>query len=180
MFKRVIFNLTRKVYKYVLKKDDMEVIIKYYRLSGAKIGNNVRAFSPIISAEPYLIEVGNNVTISTGVFFTTHDNSVSKVIKNSTDIFGRIRIGDNCFVGQNSIILPGVIIADNTIIGAGSVVTKSFKQGNQVIAGNPAKVICTLSEFKEKVKDNTFDTREKNYNEKYDYLLKNEEKFILK
>ncbi len=50
-------------------------------------------------------------------------------------------IGNSCWIGMNSIILPGVHLGDMTIVGAGSVVTKSFPEGNIVIAGNPAKII---------------------------------------
>ena len=50
-------------------------------------------------------------------------------------------IGENCWLGMNSVILPGVSLGDNTIVGAGSVVTKSFMDGNCVIGGNPARII---------------------------------------
>lgn len=50
-------------------------------------------------------------------------------------------IGNSCWIGMNSVILPGVSLGENTIVGAGSVVTKSFLEGNVIIAGNPAKVI---------------------------------------
>lgn len=50
-------------------------------------------------------------------------------------------LGENCWIGMNSMILPGVNLGPNTIVGAGSIVTKSFLDGNVVIAGNPAKVI---------------------------------------
>ena len=53
-------------------------------------------------------------------------------------------IGDNCWIGMNSMILPGVQLGDRTIVGAGSIVTKSFPEGNCVIAGNPAKLIKQL------------------------------------
>lgn len=53
-------------------------------------------------------------------------------------------IGKKCWIGMNAIILPGVKLGDNTIVGAGSVVTKSFPDGNLVIAGNPAKIINKL------------------------------------
>lgn len=53
-------------------------------------------------------------------------------------------IGDKCWIGMNSVILPGVVLGDNTIVGAGSVVTKSFENGHCVVAGNPAKLIKRL------------------------------------
>lgn len=57
-----------------------------------------------------------------------------------------IIIGDNCWIGMNSTILPGVVLGNHTIVGAGSVVTKSFTEGHCVIAGNPAKIIKRLDE----------------------------------
>ena len=53
-------------------------------------------------------------------------------------------IGKECWLGMNSVILPGVTLGDHTVVGAGSVVTNSFPEGNCVIAGNPAKVIKHL------------------------------------
>ena len=55
-----------------------------------------------------------------------------------------IRIGENCWIGMNSVILPGVVLGKNTIVGASSVVTHSFPEGNCVIAGVPAKIIKRL------------------------------------
>jgi len=60
-----------------------------------------------------------------------------------------VRIGNNVFIGQKSIILCGSIIGDNTIIGAGSVVT-GIVEGNSVYAGNPAKKIMTIEEYAQK------------------------------
>ncbi len=57
-----------------------------------------------------------------------------------------VRIGEKCWIGMNCMILPGVELGKHTIVGAGSVVTKSFPQGNCVIAGNPGKCIKILSE----------------------------------
>jgi acetyltransferase-like isoleucine patch superfamily enzyme len=62
-------------------------------------------------------------------------------------VYGSIEVGDNVFLGVNSIILPGKKIGSNSIVGAGSVVTKDVPPG-VVVAGNPAKVISTLQEYR--------------------------------
>ena len=56
-----------------------------------------------------------------------------------------VTIGEGCWIGMNSVILPGVVLGPNTVVGAGSVVTKSFPEGFAVIAGAPAKLIRSLS-----------------------------------
>lgn len=93
------------------------------------------------------------------------------VISGNHSIFERqkheckeVRIGDNSWIGMNSIILPGVILGPCTIVGAGSVVTKSFPEGYCIIAGNPAKVIKNID--KEKV------VPEERYKEYYGYIPK--------
>ena len=67
-------------------------------------------------------------------------------LKNA-DVFGRIVIGDNVFIGNKCIIMPNVTIGDNVVIGAGSVVTKSFPS-NVIIAGIPARIIKDLDSYK--------------------------------
>lgn len=96
-----------------------------------------------MTREPYLINIGNNVTVSTNVTFVTHDNSIKLLYPEKSDVFGKIVIGNNCFVGENVTILYGVTLADNIIVAAGSVVTKSFSNSNIIIGGNPAHIINT-------------------------------------
>ncbi|PNS36975.1 DapH/DapD/GlmU-related protein [Mesotoga sp. B105.6.4] len=55
-------------------------------------------------------------------------------------------LGEGCWIGMNSVILPGVVLGPHTIVGAGSVVTRSFVEGNCIIAGNPARVIRNLGD----------------------------------
>lgn len=181
IFNKILYKC--KFIYYTLSKQynkAMEIQLDNYRLKGTVIGENMRAFSPLTSSEPYLLSFGNNVTISTDVSFITHDNSVIKIIENATDTFGRIIIGNNCFIGHRATILPGVHLGDNTIVAAGSVVTKSFKNGNVVIGGNPAKIITSIDEYKNKVTSKTLSTTGLSYINKRKYILENENKFLNK
>ena len=71
-----------------------------------------------------------------------------------------INIGSNVFIGHGCIVLPGITIGDNTIVAAGSVVTKSL-EGNFVYAGNPAKKIKDIDSYKSKYKSLLSDFPEK-------------------
>ena len=109
--------------------------------------------SYLLTREPYLIEIGNNTTVSSDVSFVTHDNCAKLLFPGKSDFFGKIVIGNNCFIGEKSTILYGVTLADNIIVGAGSVVTKSFSQERIIIGGNPARIISTWDKLIEKSKD---------------------------
>ena len=147
-----------------------EITIKYYRKIGnVSIGSNCLICSSLLTRESKLISIGNNVTISSNVKFVTHDNSIKLVYPDKSDLFGKIRIGNNCFIGENSLIMYGVSIPDYTIVAAGSVVTKSIKQSNKIIAGNPAKVIGDWKTYKEKYRNKAI-TR----NELYKRLAKDD------
>lgn len=159
MHKSRVFNIVRRVsvywFNYIIRfRGDK---IKYLRWLGARIGNNCSILNKIGEfSEPWLIEIGNNVTITTGVLLVTHDGGsrlFRNVIPNANRVFGNgfgtIIIRDNSFIGTNSIILPGVIIGPNSVVGAGSVVTKNIPPG-YVYAGNPAHKICTFDEYKSK------------------------------
>lgn len=74
-----------------------------------------------------------------GIISANHD-----VYNNHEHILSEVRIGSYCWIGMNSVILPGVTLGDFTIVGAGAVVTKSFPEGYCVIAGNPARLIRQL------------------------------------
>lgn len=110
--------------------------------------------SAMFGSEPYLITVGQNVEITSGVVFITHDGA-AWTLRNfdekykSLDIFGNIKVGNNVFIGNNAIILPGVTIGDNVVIGAGAVVAKDIPS-DSVAAGVPAKVIRSLAEYGER------------------------------
>ena len=132
--------------------------IKYLRSLGCRIGERCTIFEPrntvIDTTRPWLIEIGNDVQITRGVIILTHGYDWA-VIKGITgEILGSsggVCIGNNVFIGMNSIILKGVHIGDNVIIGAGSVVTKDI-EGNVVAAGNPCKPLLTIDEYYKKRK----------------------------
>lgn len=84
----------------------------------------------------------------------THDGSVSTIRKlapkyKGVQKFGKIHIKKNAFIGSDAYILPNVTIGENAIVGARSVVTKSVPDGT-VVAGNPARIICTTEQLAEK------------------------------
>lgn len=130
---------------------------RYFVKCGINIDPSARVYSDIVSAEPYLITIGKRTTISFDVKLITHDNSAEKLGVGITNIFGRITIGDNCFIGAGVIILPGVTIGNNVIVGAGSVVTKSVPE-NMIVGGNPARIINTVDKYTKYVNSVGFQT----------------------
>ncbi len=149
MFNSIKAKLKKIWYIRFLKYSLASYKIMLWKKQGMKIGDNCHIYSDIVSKEPYLISIGDNTTISGNVIFLTHDNSICKYLPQFTDTFGEIIIGRNCFIGMNAVILPGVIIPDNTIVGAGSVVVKSLtNEGGYIYGGNPAKIIGTIENAK--------------------------------
>lgn len=140
MIRKIINRLKIKL----LNLDPMQLKIEGYVKRGASIGKNVKLYSDLNTNEPYLISIGDDVTISGGVSFITHDNSIIKMTEDKTLVLGRITIGSKCFIGYGSVILPGIELGNNVIVGAGSIVTKSFKEEGTIIAGNPARKISYL------------------------------------
>ncbi len=130
-------------------KNDNEIICDYFIRGGAKIGNNCAIYSNLDLCEKHLLSIGDDVIISSEVIFVTHDAAYTKIGDKSKSLFGRIVIGDNCFIGERSTIMYGCELANNTIVAAGSVVTKSFSTPYTIIGGNPAKIIGTWDKYRE-------------------------------
>ena len=116
---------------------------------GMKVGKNFGRLNGVIldPSHCWLIEIGDNVTLAPRVHILCHDAS-TKTFLNYTKI-GRVTIGDNVFIGAESVVLPGVTIGSNVIVGANSTVTHDVPDGT-VVAGSPARVICTLEEYLKK------------------------------
>ena len=153
--REIIAKLLKK-----LRRKTSENILDKLRSKGAKIGKGVILYSPetidIDDSRPYLLSIGEYTKITKGTIILTHDYSLSVLRRKYGEWIGEGRktiIGNNCFIGVNSIILMGSHIGDNVIVGAGSVVHGKFPN-NVVIAGNPAKIICSLDDYytKRKIK----------------------------
>jgi|WetSurMetagenome_2_1015567.scaffolds.fasta_scaffold17338_2 acetyltransferase-like isoleucine patch superfamily enzyme len=125
----------------------------YSRFLKVKFGKNVRITGkPCFGSEPYLVTIGNEVTITEGVIFHTHDGGVSvfRTKYPGINIFKPIHVGNNVFIGSNTTILPGITIGDNVVIGATSVITKNVPD-NVVVAGVPAKIIRSLNDYETRI-----------------------------
>jgi acetyltransferase-like isoleucine patch superfamily enzyme len=128
----------------------------YVRYLGVKIGSNVHFYSlkpGMFSTEPWLITIGNNVHITSGCQFVTHDGGtlVLRKYEPSLELTAPIVVGNDVYLGMNTIVLPGVTIGDNVVVVAGSVVSKSLPSG-AVYAGVPARRIKSIEEYLESVK----------------------------
>lgn len=142
---KLIGWLKRKYMRYCFSNE------QYARKIGVNIGENCQIGSRNFGAEPYLVTIGNHVQITDNVYFFTHGSGW--VFRNEIpdfDFFGKIVIKDNVYIGSGACLLPGVTVGSNVIIGARSVVTKSIPDG-VVVGGNPARIICTLEESKQKL-----------------------------
>ena len=91
------------------------------------------------------IVIGDYVTIAPNVGIISANHNIEDYAQHT---YNPVKIGDYSWIGQNSVILPGVELGPRTIVGAGSVVTKSFPDGYCVIAGNPAKIVKTIDRNK--------------------------------
>ena len=165
-------------YSKIKHMSEQQIKQEYLRKIGMNIGEECFIFSDKIeTAEPYLVSLGNHVTIANDVMFATHNASANFYLEGVSDIYGRINIGNYVFIGMGTIIIPSVTIADYCIIAAGSVITKSFYEQGKVIGGNPAKVIGSVEELKEKNKECKLMTWGMTFEEKKKYLIANEDKF---
>ncbi len=137
--------------RYRLTGYDDFTIAGYFREQGARVGENCRILIRDLGSEPYLIRIGDHCTIAGDVVFVTHDGAAWVFTEEMPSLqkFGVIEILDNCFIGHGAILMPNVRIGPNSIVGAGAVVTGDVPP-DTVVAGNPAKPIRTIDEYKHK------------------------------
>ncbi|MGD8377075.1 MAG: acyltransferase [Acidobacteriota bacterium] len=151
------FWLERWRLKYLIRYRANNV--RYLRSIGVRIGEDCGIYTSIyeFGTEPWLIAIGDRVTIAGGVRFLNHDGGSRLFRLKHPDMnrfgirFGIIHRHDDCFVGHSSILLPDIEIGPYSIVGPGSVVTRTVP-GNTVVAGNPARTICSVDEYMERHK----------------------------
>jgi len=112
--------------------------------------NNFQSLGTYFQTWDAKIIIGKGTYIAQNCGFITSNHDIYDL--NSRGKAADIIIGKCCWIGMNSMLLPGVVLGDHTIVGAGSVVTHSFPDGFCIVAGNPAKIIRKIdsSEFASK------------------------------
>ena len=118
---------------------------------GLKVGVNFNRLNGVIldPAHCWLIEIGDNVTMAPRVHILCHDASTKQFI--GVTKIGRVTIGNNVFIGADTVVLPGVNIGSNVVIGANSTITHDVPD-NSVVAGTPAKILCSIENYLDKEK----------------------------
>lgn len=142
MIKKVFSFIRARLRKVILE----EIWLKDYISMGMKIGKNCSIQPRCIFDYSHcnLITIGNNVIIAPEAYLLAHDASTKSDLGYTK--IGRIDIEDNVFIGARALIMPGVTVGENSIVAAGSVVTKNVRP-NTVVAGNPAKEITSREEY---------------------------------
>lgn len=143
------FDGIRAIVKELLgKSEDAFINPPFYCDYGNRIevGKNFFANYNCTIIDTGMVRIGDNCQFAPNVGIYTAGHPVHPATRNSLYEYGfDITIGDNVWIGANSVVLPGVTIGSNTVIGAGSVVNRSIPEWS-VAAGNPCRVIRTITE----------------------------------
>ena len=149
---RVIKYILQRLHQFwILHKYDRFTIAEYFRKQGAQVGEGCSIIPTELSSEPYLVKIGNHVTIAMEVMFITHDGGAWLFRDEVPDlqVYGPIIIEDNCVIGARAILMPNIRIGRNSVIAAGSVVINDIPP-NSIAMGVPARVIGSVEKYKEK------------------------------
>jgi maltose O-acetyltransferase len=141
--------MLNKLYHRIVNKR-RQAYINRLIANGLTLGKNVDIINTFFfdPSHCFLISIGDNCTICPNVRLIAHDASTKKILGYTK--IGKIDIKENCFIGDSVIVLPNVTIGPNSIIGAGSIVTKDVPP-NIIAAGNPARVISSINEYISKI-----------------------------
>jgi acyl-[acyl carrier protein]--UDP-N-acetylglucosamine O-acyltransferase len=123
-------------------------------LLGVRVGDRawlVDTSAATWGSEPFLITIGDDVTVASGVHFLNHDGTVLLFRREhpNIDLVEPITVGDNVFIGLGVTIMPGVTIGSDCVIGAGAIVTRDVPAGS-IAVGQPARVVSTIDAWLQK------------------------------
>lgn len=158
---------SKKIYMFWLKS--IRNLLRRYHLAKASptkraellrplvyhMGKDVELYTSNLGTEPYLISIHDNVCVASNVHFITHDVSVFRIShmmglkRGEIDKVGSIELHDNSFIGAYSILMPNTSVGKNSVVAAGSLVTKHIPD-NEVWGGVPAKFICATDSYAKK------------------------------
>ncbi|WP_081824297.1 acyltransferase [Paenibacillus sp. UNC451MF] len=143
MITRIIASLKARIKNKLNPKTELQIL----KERGLTYGKNFNFFNSHIDyGHCWLVEIGDDVTITNSTILA-HDAS-TKLHFGKAKI-GKVKIGDRVFIGYNSVVLCNVTIGNDVIVAAGSIVTKSIPE-NSIVAGNPARIIGTTTDYLEK------------------------------
>lgn len=141
------------LYTKLCRPTGSEYALYLQRWGGLRgVGGNCSINVGVRITDPAYVLIGNSCVLADCTLIG-HDavvHIIQSVYGCKTDSVGKIVIKDNCFVGHGAILMPGVTIGPNAVVGAGAVVTRDVLAG-MVVAGVPAKVVCTLDSLAARV-----------------------------
>ena len=145
-----VIRLMRKVRQHIIRRLQP---LRFAKLSGVNFGDGLHIYGNISwGTEPWIITLGENVHLTDGIRFITHDGGTLLFRSQVPDleITKPITLGSNVYVGNDVKFMPGVHVGSWVIIGAGAVVTHDIPD-NSVAVGVPARVIKTADAYFEKI-----------------------------
>lgn len=140
-------NIVKKVIKRIVCKIRGEICLEEYISCGTKVGSGfwMGDRCRLDWSFPWLITIGDNVTLSHDVDIICHDASLQKHA--GVTKLGRVTIGNNVFIGAHAILLPGSEIGEGAIVAAGAVVSSKIPAREIWGGGCPASRICSVDEY---------------------------------
>ena len=138
--------------RYRMLRYNEFTIAERFRELGARVGTDCRIYIRVLGTEPWLVRIGNHVTITEDVALITHDGGTWIFTDRYPTLqrFGAIDIRDNCFIGLGATVMPNVTIGPNSIVAARAVVTHDVPP-DTIVGGSPARILGTTQQYLEKL-----------------------------